>query len=376
MRKKFVIPLKSNNFIIVKSDLLFANLKTKNLKTILIMKRILLLFFLLGLVAVASAQDIHFSQFYASPLTLNPANTGKIGSKYRVAANYRDQWASVAAPYKSFSGSFDLPFLYKQMKKNFFGAGLLVISDKSGTGELANQSVYLSFAYHQKIGNPRHPKHYASLGVQAGVVQKSININKLIFASQYDPANKTFSNYSLEKFNSSGNISYGDITAGGMWTSYLTDMFSFYGGVAFHHLTKPKEQFLVFNTDKVLNNLTTFHAGAKIGINDVIYLNPSVLYSSQTKAQEFTIGSSIGFLLGEDRKTPSAFYTGLYYRLGDAAVALMGFEVHNNRVGFSYDFNVSSLHNGSNYKGGFELSLVHEGNPSTSPRKVIYCPRF
>lgn len=340
------------------------------------MKRILLLFFLLGLVAVANAQDIHFSQFYASPLTLNPANTGKISSKYRAAGNYRDQWASVSAPFKTFSASFDLPFMYKQMKKNFFGAGLLVISDKSGTGELANQSVYLSFAYHQKIGNPRHPKHYASAGFQAGVVQKSVNINKLVFASQYDPTNKTFSNYSLEKFNSSGSFSYADITAGVMWTSYLSDMFSFYGGAAFHHLTKPKEQFLTFNTQEVLNNLTTIHAGAKIGINELLYLNPSLLISSQTKASEFTIGTSIGFKLNDDPKNTSAFYTGLYYRLADAAIALIGYEVHNNRVGISYDFNISNLKLGSNYKGGFELSLVHEGNPSTSPRKVIYCPRF
>jgi type IX secretion system PorP/SprF family membrane protein len=340
------------------------------------MKRILLLFFILGFLSAASAQDIHFSQFYASPLTLNPANTGKIGSKYRVAANYRDQWASVSAPYKTFSASYDMPFLYKQMKKNFFGAGIVVISDKSGTGELANQSIYLSFAYHQKIGNPRHPKHYASLGVQAGMVQKSVNLNKLVFASQYDQSSKSFSNYSLEKFNSSGNFSYADLTAGGMWTSYLSDNFSFYGGVAMHHLTKPKEQLLVFNTDQVLNNLVTFHLGSKIAINDLIYLNPSVLLSSQTRASEFTIGSSIAFLLNEDLKAPSVFYTGIYYRLADAAVVLMGVEVHNNRFGISYDLNVSNLKAGSKYKGGFELSLVHEGNPSTSPRKVIYCPRF
>jgi type IX secretion system PorP/SprF family membrane protein len=340
------------------------------------MKRILLLFFLLGLVTAINAQDIHFSQFYASPITLNPANTGKIGSKYRAAGNYRDQWASVAAPFRTFSASFDLPFMYKQMKKNFFGAGLLVISDKSGTGELANQSIYLSLAYHQKLGNPRHPKHYLSAGLQAGVVQKSININKLIFASQYDPSSKSFSNYSLEKFGASSSISYADITAGAMWTSYLSDMFSCYGGVAFHHLTKPKEQFLTFNTKEVLNNLTTIHAGAKIGINEIIYLNPSILLSSQTKSSEFTIGTSIGFLLNDDPKAPSAFYTGLYYRLADAAIVLVGYEVHNNRVGISYDFNISNLRLGSNYKGGFELSLVHEGNPSTSPRKVIYCPRF
>ena len=35
------------------------------------------------------AQDPHFSQFFASPLTLNPAFTGKFDGLFRVAGNYR-----------------------------------------------------------------------------------------------------------------------------------------------------------------------------------------------------------------------------------------------------------------------------------------------
>ncbi len=326
--------------------------------------------------AGANAQDIHFSQFYSSPLTLNPAATGLIASKYRVAANYRDQWASISAPFRTISASFDLPFLYKQMNKNYFGAGIIVFSDKSGTGDLANQSIYLSLAYHQKIGNPRHPKHYLSVGAQAGYVQKSVNINKLVFANQYDPNTKLFSKISTESFNAASTFGYADFNLGAMWSSYISEMFSIYGGATIHHLTKPKESFLVINSTNVLNNLATFHVGAKIGINDIVYLSPSLLYMAQSQANEFTLGSSIGFQVNDNPKEPTAFYAGAYYRLGDAAVALVGFETKLTRVGFSYDFNLSSLHNASHYSGGFEMSLVHEGNPSTSPRKVIYCPRF
>jgi len=102
---------------------------------------------------VSLAQDIHFSQFYASPMTLNPSLTGKISSKYRMTGIYRSQWGSVSVPFITFSGSFDLPFLQKQLKKNFLGAGLVVLNDKSGTGALTNQSVYVSLAYHQKNGS-------------------------------------------------------------------------------------------------------------------------------------------------------------------------------------------------------------------------------
>ena len=42
-----------------------------------------------------NAQDIHFSQFYMSPLNLNPALTGVMNCNTRFVGNYRNQWASV-----------------------------------------------------------------------------------------------------------------------------------------------------------------------------------------------------------------------------------------------------------------------------------------
>jgi Type IX secretion system membrane protein PorP/SprF len=55
------------------------------------------------------AQDLRFSQWYNSPLTTNPANTGFIpASDYRIGANYRNQWSSVLTqPYRTFSAFGD-----------------------------------------------------------------------------------------------------------------------------------------------------------------------------------------------------------------------------------------------------------------------------
>ena len=52
-----------------------------------------------------SAQDLHFSQFFNTPLTTNPANTGFIpDADYRLGAHYRNQWSSVMnVPYKTVS---------------------------------------------------------------------------------------------------------------------------------------------------------------------------------------------------------------------------------------------------------------------------------
>jgi len=41
-------------------------------------------------------QDLHFSQWYNSPLTANPANTGFIpDADYRIGANYRNQYSTI-----------------------------------------------------------------------------------------------------------------------------------------------------------------------------------------------------------------------------------------------------------------------------------------
>ena len=45
---------------------------------------------ILGISSV-KAQDIHFSQFYASPMNMNPATTGVIGCDMRFSAIYRNE---------------------------------------------------------------------------------------------------------------------------------------------------------------------------------------------------------------------------------------------------------------------------------------------
>ncbi len=52
------------------------------------------------------AQDPNFSQFFASPLTLNPALTGKFDGQLRIAGNYRNQWPTINNAYSIGSYSF------------------------------------------------------------------------------------------------------------------------------------------------------------------------------------------------------------------------------------------------------------------------------
>jgi type IX secretion system PorP/SprF family membrane protein len=310
------------------------------------------------------SQDIHFSQFNASPLTLNAANTGNIDGKFRATANYRNQWASVSVPFKTSTLAVD--FALNQKKKNFFGAGILGIYDNIGTSELTNKSIYASGAYHLHFGKADTPKHYLHIGFQAGFANRTINLNTLVFASQYNPATGTFSNVSVTHIN--GSFSYFDANISAEWSSVFSKKFSLISGVNFMHITKPKELNLVFNTTSAVNTTTIFHITTNYKINQKISISPAIYMLKQTRASEFTIGSSVNY-----SKKKTMLYAGAYYRVNDAMIIMLGAQAKNIRLGLSYDFNISNLKLGSNYKGGFELSLAY--CPIKTNKKLVFYPK-
>src|SRR5436190_18049457 len=102
-------------------------------------KPLLTLLFLTSIVSVSLAQDPNFSQFFASPLTLNPAMTGKFDGEFRVAGNYRNQWPSINNAYTTATVSFDMDIMKNKVPINDqFGIGVLGLTDRAGDGVLTN----------------------------------------------------------------------------------------------------------------------------------------------------------------------------------------------------------------------------------------------
>lgn len=59
--------------------------------------------FLLFICHNSFSQDIHFSQFFETPLLRNPALAGIFGGDFRIQGVYRNQWNSVTVPYQTAS---------------------------------------------------------------------------------------------------------------------------------------------------------------------------------------------------------------------------------------------------------------------------------
>src|SRR4030095_2054572 len=88
------------------------------------------------------AQDLHFSQFFNSPLLTNPANTGFIpDADYRLGANYRNQWANIPIPYKTMSIWGDAQVFRNRFETGWVGLGGVILRDVAGSGNLTSTKI-------------------------------------------------------------------------------------------------------------------------------------------------------------------------------------------------------------------------------------------
>ena len=332
----------------------------------------------------AQAQDIHFSQFYASPLSLNPAMTGNLNGSYRASVAYRNQWSSIPAPYSTVAGSFDMSLLGCQLGNDHIGVGLLAFNDRSGDGILTNNTVMGSVAYHKGLDS--EGRYRLAAGVQAGYVQKKIDFTNLKWESQFvgfthDP---TVANGEPIYDN---RIGYFDLRVGGLFTASVNEKVSAYAGGAYYHLLKPEETFLVTSGDTIneLDPRLVFHAGASIMPIEKFSISPSVLYQSQTGNQEAVFGAAFGYHFNQNSRYSrnsrsddgSAIYLGGWYRWKDAIILLLGVDFKSVKFGFSYDINISDLDVASLNQGGVELSLMYTGKTAECEKSTpLYCPRF
>jgi type IX secretion system PorP/SprF family membrane protein len=333
------------------------------------MKKILLgLMVVSGFTSVANAQDVHFTQYFTSPLTLNPAQTGLTQSDWRASANVRQQWFTVSDnPYTSGTVAFDMPVMRGKLPEgDALGIGILGLYDRSGTGGLQNTTLGLSIAYHKALG--ANKQHTLSLGVQGYMVQKSINFGKLIFGDQFSPNSSTgylVNSTSAEAGNFTNNdLTYPDFNAGLMYSGRVSEKATIYGGVAMYHLTRPVERFLNSGQEVQINNRLSAHLGGSFEMNENTVLYVSGMYQKQGPASELLLGGAVGFILNpthDEYTRNTIFYLGAWYRYGDALAPYIGFEWSKMKIGVSYDVTMSGFQNATGGNGAYEVSLIYNG---------------
>ncbi len=324
-------------------------------------------FLLFGL--IATAQDPHFSQFFASPLTLNPAFTGKFNGTWRLAANHRDQWPSIPKAYVTTSASIDFPILRNFIPEDdVFGIGLSGVSDASANNILKLNYGSASMSYHKALDEDGY--NTIGAGFQATYSSLNLDVSKLTFQDML--MQNGFTGSTSEVLSNGNNQSYFDVNAGLLFSGSSNGINNYYLGVSMYHINRPKVSFIDKNWN--LSGRVTIHGGGSFPLNDQLTIHSSVIHQRQNKASETTVGASIAANLNQDQEKPTSVYLGSWLRFNDAIIPYIGLEFGGLRIGASYDLNVSALKAATNTRGGSEISIIYIKQPAEN--KGIPCPKF
>lgn len=340
-------------------------------------KNIFALFMMLMLADAAKSQDPNFSQFFASPLTLNPAQTGKFDGVFRVAGNYRNQWPTINNAYVTKTASIDFGVMRNRIPEvDQMGVGIMGFTDRAGDGVLVTNSFALSLAYHK--GLDENGYHQLGAGFQAGYTNKRLDITKVYFADELTPfgfvpgtTGEVFSNKQI-------NVSYVDVNAGVMYNGSTNGYNNFYLGASMYHINRPKETFQ--GGEFLLNPRITIQAGGKIPVGSYHGLHLSGNFSFQSNAKNLMLGGAFAYNVNNNDEDPTTFFIGGWTRMtsntNDAIIPYVGLEFKSIHIGYTYDVNISNLKTASNSVGGNEISLIYIKKPSDPNAKKLNCPRF
>lgn len=323
------------------------------------------------------AQDIHFTQFYMSPLNLNPAMTGVNNCKTRMIVNYRNQWAGVlgANAYNTYSVSYDQKMPVG--REDYFGIGGSLWGDVAGESRFGTTQGRLSLSYSKKMSGYRKKASYLVIGADAALTQRRVSQEDLRFPTQIANPGVGTGEVPFD-----GDFIYPDLAAGLLYFSVIDESTNWYLGAALHHLNQPNVSFLG-SAPVSLYSRATVHAGAQFPLQPRISILPFAVFMTQGPHREFNGGASVRFAMGPSRNSNQSWQVGAWYRLGtkvegglhsDAIILSSRFNYEEFSIGFSYDFTISQLSQAAAANGAFEFSLVYE--ICGPENRGVYCPKF
>jgi len=302
--------------------------------------------------------DIHFSQFFNSSVSLNPAEAGMDNSDIRVLANYRTQWSSINSPFKTKAFSIDAGLMEQKLKTEYLGLGLDIFQDQSDETHLKNFGVSTSFSYVTLLD--RHSK--LSFGLKLGFLQRSIDYSGLIWANQFD--GQAFDLLIPPKITyGSDRVSVADIGAGIYYQVNPMKGKAFYAGLAADHLNAPNLAF--FGEDDKYLRKYTMKIGANLRKrNTNVSFNPSVITMFQGKNRYAIFGSDIKYIISSGSRSTGinkvvTFTAGGFYRLSDAFFAHFGFSFGDYGISASYDLTLSELTLAAGPTGSLEIMFIY-----------------
>jgi len=294
------------------------------------MRKIVRSFLFVGLLSICKAQDPHFSQYYASPTTVNPAATGFFEGDSRITALYRQQWPQYGEPFVTGTMAIEFkPARFREGKTNDkFAYGMMLLYDRTPDAALKSQHAYFTIGYHKALDEDGY--HRLGVGFMGGFNQKSLDASQLTFGDEFRSGG--FQPGTGEVVPSK-KLSAFDLHAGVMY-SYEDDFKTLYAGGSVYHLTNPKNYFLDDNSVlKTIPKRWNINAGLNLSSTSLRYA-ASLLLMRQANVNEILVGGAVGLPFNEDE---GVLYLGSWYRFKESVIPTVNLQWRKVNLGFSYD---------------------------------------
>lgn len=315
-------------------------------------------------------QDPSFSQFFSSPLNINPALTANISGDWRIISNIRNQWLGPASPYVTSTISGDTKLFTKKIANvsegNFMGLGAMLMYDYAMSGTVKSTYGSLNLSYNIKLAEGL-ATHRLAFGFGAIYGRRRIDFNRINFQEQFTGSGFN-TNLPTGESALSNMKPYVSASAGATY-SITTENSNVDIGVSAFHLNRPKQTFLE-DPNQFVPLRKVAHANFETFLNERVVFNTNGIYQSQLGTSYFSIGTAIGYYLQDENRL--LLNAGLWYWSNNALIPYFGFSYGDLQVGVSYDLTTSSLSQASRKPNTWELSLILRGSKETS--KTIPCP--
>lgn len=308
-----------------------------------------ILFILFFLPFCVDAQSYSFSQFFSTPLALNPALNGSAPTRFRLSSNFRNQWVYGGTPYLTGSIGVESKILSNSIPDyHNWGVGASVIVDQSNAGGLTYTISSLGTAYH--VALDAEGRQSIGIGIQGSFNQRTINLNRLTFESQFGsggfnnslPIGESFQNLSK---------SYMDVHAGLLY-QFNSEAVQFTLGGALFNILEPKTNSSLL--EYRLPKRYVLHTGFNTALTEGLGLMGSLTGMSVSGLNNLTAGIA----LRKELETFS-FTGGCWYRVGDAVIPYVGVGVNGLTLGLSFDNTISGLKSVAQTRNAFELGIMY-----------------
>lgn len=335
-------------------------------------KRIIVSFCLcVGAIAAAVAQDIHFSNFFTNSLNLNPAMAGYMKGKLRYNLAARDQYRTVAVPYKTFSAGVDGRVHNVYSPTPPFGIGLVFNYDLAGDAHYSASQIAVPVAVHL----PLNQWWTLSPALMPGIGFHTLDYSLLRFPDQFNGIHFDPNLITNENFETTRKAFF-NMSAGFMATFTPSALYSYTLGYAAYNINRPNISWF-HASDVRLPLRSLIHGMALLQITADFDIVPQAKVQFQRRQQEYQFGA-IGIKYFNNSM---AFYKsmfGIFYRARDrdAVVLAIGCNYYGYDIIFNYDVNVSQLRTASGGHGAFELTVTNiiiDGK-KRKMREAVRCP--